>query len=208
MDAAVQEFRALSRLLGPRGDRCELCAAPLAARHAHLLTADRHVVCACPACGLLFGAARGRYRRIPSRIVRLGPGAVRAADWQALGIPIGLAFLYRQDSGQAAAIYPSPAGPVEAPLESEIWARIIGGCRPLATMEPEVEGLLAERIGPWPGVDREVLRHYLAPRDRCLVLAALLRRHWRGFSGGEAWDRVEEFFAGLDQEAVDAGFTI
>lgn len=203
MNAAVENYRALVRLRGQGGERCGLCAAPIAERHAHLLAPDRRVVCACAACGLLFGGGKQRYRRLPGRVLRLGAEAVAAGDWQALGIPIGLAFLYRQDSGLPAAIYPSPAGPVEAPLEEDLWARITAGCPPLASMEAEVEGLLAQRMAPRPGVNRAVARHYLASRDRCLTLTALLRRHWRGFSGGEAWEAVDRFFTDLEQEAVN-----
>lgn len=201
---AVADFRALRRLRGSRGERCGLCAAPIGDRHAHLLAPDRRVICACAACGLLFGDAKQHYRRMPSRVLRLAATAITPADWRSLGIPISLAFLYRRDSGEPAAIYPSAAGPVEAPLEPDLWARIAAGCPPLALMAPEVEGLLAQHTEARPGINRRVVRHYLASRERCLILTALLRRDWRGFSGGAAWAAVEEFFIALDQEAVDA----
>ncbi|MGH9534606.1 MAG: DUF5947 family protein [Terriglobales bacterium] len=200
----VEAFRVLARLRGQIGARCDLCSAPLAEPHGHLLGPGQKVACACPACGLLLGSGAARYRRLPTRVLRLGPDAIAAEDWRALAIPIGLAFLFQRDSGAGAALYPSPAGTLEAELDDEIWARLGAGCPPLGRMAPEVEGVLALRLEPGPARPNPAPpRHYLAPRDRCLALTAILGRHWRGFGGGEtAWQAVAAFFDALDREAL------
>ena len=202
---SVAQFQALARLRGPTGPRCDLCAAPLSAPHDHLLSPGRTVVCACAACGLLLGAAAGRYRKLPTRVLRLGPNAITPEDWAALAIPIGVAFLFRRDNGAGAAIYPGPAGVIEAELDAAVWVRLAASCPPIAAMAPEVEGVLAQRMAPRPELPYPPPpRHYVAPRDRCLALAAILRREWRGFGGGDgAWRALDQCFAALDREAVD-----
>jgi Zn finger protein HypA/HybF involved in hydrogenase expression len=69
-------------------ERCELCSAPLAAQHAHLLElTSRQLVCACDPCAILFDAqGAGKYRRAPGDI-RV-PVAFRLSHetWQALDL--------------------------------------------------------------------------------------------------------------------------
>ena len=64
-------FAVLRRFMRPRKpvERCELCSAPIAAEHQHLIEpATRRLFCACDPCALLFDQpAGGRYRRIPRR---------------------------------------------------------------------------------------------------------------------------------------------
>lgn len=191
----------LRRLAGATGGpRCELCGAPLPAPHRHLLGRERELACACDACALLLGAAgSGRYAALPRSPRRLAAWRPGEAEWGALGIPIGLAYILRREDGTMRAFYPSPAGATEAPLEAEAWERMIAGSGALAAMAPEVEALLAQRA-------REPHEYFLAPLDRCYELTALLRLHWRGFSGGvEVWRRLESFFADLGAAADENG---
>ena len=66
----------------------------------------------------------------------------------------------------------------------------------LARLEPDVEALLVNRLGP----KREC---YWVPIDRCYQLVGLIRLHWHGLSGGlGVWEQVERFFTGLREKAV------
>src|SRR3954464_14393158 len=58
-------------------ERCDLCGAPIAADHRHLLdVASRELMCACRPCALLFdrdaaGAGGRHYRLVPDRRLRV-----------------------------------------------------------------------------------------------------------------------------------------
>ena len=61
--------------------------------------------------------------------------------------------------------------------------------RSCATLEPDVEALLVNRIG-------EARECYRVGIDECYKLVGLIRTHWRGLSGGQAvWDEIGRFFA-------------
>ena len=48
------------------------------------------------------------------------------------------------------------------------------------------------------------LPHFRAPIDDCFRLAGLLRKHWRGLSGGtEVWKQMAQFFTELRQRAEE-----
>ena len=62
------------------------------------------------------------------------------AQWNALMIPIGSAVLFRHDaSGKLAALYPSPAGPVESRLTLDAWEEIAKDNPEVRSMETDVE---------------------------------------------------------------------
>jgi len=167
-------------------------------------------MCSCRACYLLFthsGAGqtrpqderpgqdrrigRARYRAIPDRY-RSDPGhPVTPAEWDALEIPVGLAFfLHSSASGETTAFYPSPAGATECRLDLEAWGRIAAAHPLLGAAEPDVEAILIAR-GP---VDRDVIGCFLVPIDACYELAGRMRLQWRGFDGGaEARQSIADF---------------
>jgi len=68
----------------------------------------------------------------------------------------------------------------------------------LRKFESDVEALLVNRIaGP--------ARYYRAPIDQCFRLVAILRKQWRGLSGGtEVWIEIDKFFRELDEMAGGA----
>ena len=157
---------------------------------------QRSVCCACRACALLFvqpGAARGRYRTVPDRVL-IDPGfSLSEAQWTALGVPVRLAFFFRNSRlEQWVAMYPSPAGATEASLSQEAWSRI-AATTPLATeAQPDVEALLlyAPR--------GRAFECFLAPIDACYELVARIRTTWRGFDGGDtSRASIEDFFQSL-----------
>jgi Family of unknown function (DUF5947) len=177
---------------------CELCAAPLASLHDHLLELDeRKVTCACTACAILFGSgARQRYRRIPRDIRRLHDFAMDNHEWESLLIPINLAFFTDSTpAGRTVANYPSPGGVMESSLDLEYWNVIVERNPVLKSFAKDVEALLVNRVGETP-------QYYRAPIDQCFRLVGTLRRHWRGLSGGsEVWKEIDAFFRELNELA-------
>lgn len=114
------------------------------------------------------------------------------AQWDSLLIPIGLAFFtYWTPRQRVLAFYPGPAGPTESLLSMETWQRIEADNPALRKMQPDVEALLANRIGG-------ARDHYIVPIDRCYHLTGLIRMRWQGLSGGEeVWRDIGRFFAEL-----------
>lgn len=174
-------------------ERCDLCGVDVPAEHRHLLdTGQEQVLCACRPCSLLFvgdGASEGRYRLVPRRRVRLPPVSTRA-----LGVPVGLAFFVRHTDDTVTAHYPSPAGATRWEAEPTAWHGVVADCPTLATLEPEVEALLVNTAF-------SAQHHWITPIDDCFRMVALVRREWRGLSGGSrVWPAVEAFFAELTEQ--------
>ena len=190
---AFAALRKFTRKRAP-AERCELCSAEVAAEHAHLLeSTTRQILCACEPCAILFsGQEGGRYRRIPRRALLLKDLEISDAQWESLMIPINLAFFYRDAASEKmVAMYPSPAGATESLLSLESWGDIAAQSRALQAMEPDVEALLINRVGP-------AREYFLAPIDECYRLVGLIRLHWRGLSGGvEVWKEIQGFFTNL-----------
>ena len=197
-------FSALRRLVPEReqDEQCELCSARVGPRHRHLLDPrSRQVLCSCDACGILFsGQTATRYRLIPNRVRFLTDFQLPDELWAGLGIPVNMAFFQHSlESGQVTAFYPSPAGATESLLTFEAWEELEAANPILRKLEPAVEALLVNRVGP-------VHRYFIAPVDECYRLVGLIRLGWRGLSGGtEVWKQVEGFFAELRERAVTVG---
>jgi hypothetical protein len=199
---AFAVLRAFARPRAAREERCDLCAARLAPEHDHLLDRERVIVrCACDACAILFERGTGaRWRRVPRVAERLAGFRLDDVRWDALGIPIGLAFIARRDGGAAVARYPSPGGAIEAGIPAGAWEAIVVENPALADLAPEVEALLVRRLrGPGAAPLEGGCEAYRVSIDVCYRLVGLVRRHWRGFSGGDGlWSAVGAFFDGLD----------
>src|SRR6202011_2591736 len=98
-------------------------------RHEHLLDPRaRAIACACTPCALLFPPeAEKRYRRGPTRPYWIEDFALSDEQWDALAIPVGMAFLHTSwPSGDLHAYYPSPAGATESLLTLEGWGELVG----------------------------------------------------------------------------------
>ena len=64
-------------------------------------------------------------------------------------MPINMAFFfYNTAAGKIGAFYPSPAGATESLLSLDAWDAIVEANPVLRTMQPDVEALLANRLGP------------------------------------------------------------
>jgi hypothetical protein len=225
----------LRRFLRPRerpGRACEMCGEPLGDRHSHTVDlTHRSLMCTCLSCGLLFTsptAAGGRYRTVPDRHRRVDDLALTPAQWDALAIPVGLVFLFRNSAmGRAVALYPSPAGATESELPIEAWDGIVTANPVLTDLEDDVEAVLLRRLdGPGAQAggpdgrtdggdraddaddDRAGFACYLVPVDACYTLVGIVRAHWRGLDGGtESRREIARFFRDLDARCrpVEAG---
>lgn len=180
--------------------RCELCAAPIPAEHRHLFEpAVREPRCACRPCALLFDhppAAEDRYRLVPDRRWYLKDFALDDATWEALEIPVQMAFAWRDSSeGRTVIRYPGPAGAVEAATAPDAWASVEAANPVLRHLAPDVEALLVNRTGG-------ARDHWLVPIDDCFTLVAVLRSRWKGLAGGQdVWNEVGAFFTELRRRA-------
>ncbi|ANP52608.1 hypothetical protein AVL59_26460 [Streptomyces griseochromogenes] len=191
---------ALARIIRSAADRaaaaepevCDLCAAPVAEEHPHLYdTGAAEVRCVCRPCSVLFaedGAGEGRHLLVPRRRLRLPP-----VDTAVLGVPVGLVFFVPRSDGTVTAQGPSPAGAMRWEVDASAWQRLTATFPQLASMAPEVEALLVNTA-------RGPRAHWIVPIDDCFRMVALVRREWRGLSGGgRVWPAVERFFAELTE---------
>lgn len=200
----LQAFQTLRRLV-PKADsaeHCGLCRQTLALQHDHLMSPrTRRLVCSCQACAILFDNPAAQYRRVPKRILFLPDCDISDSEWDALMIPIGIAFFVKQSIGDGgssciAAYYPSPAGPVESLLSLDSWQEIASRNAELDRLECDTEALL---------VNRPARESFLLPIDQCYRLVGLMRTHWKGLSGGaKVWREIQLFFAEMK---VRAGFS-
>ena len=184
----ISALRRFVREKPPAVERCELCSAPLSPRHEHLVDpARRELKCACTACALLFPDGT-RLLRVRPRAELLADFQLSDTQWDALRLPIGLAF-FLHTASRVTAFYPGPAGATESLVPLDAWEEIAR--LNALELQRDVEALLVNRVG----AARE---HYLVSVDQCYRLVGILRRSWRGFSGGEeVWERIGQFFSEL-----------
>jgi len=171
-------------------ERCEMCAAPVADQHQHVVNVGtRSLLCACRPCYLLFthDDAALTYRAVPDRYLSFPDLA--APVWEELELPVGTAFLFVNSAlGRVVAFYPGPAGATESELSLEAWERVVAAAPGLATLHPDVEALLVH-------TEHQQAEAFLVPIDVCYELVGHLRQLWRGFDGGQdVRRRLEEFF--------------
>lgn len=177
-------------------ERCDLCGAPIPDEHRHLLhLAERRIVCSCEACWAM-RAGEGDYRPSGSRTLWLPDLEIPEEVWAGFQIPIGLAFFMNSSvTGCVVAMYPSPAGATESELHFESWARMVELNPVLADLEPDIEGLIVNRLA-MPHV------HVIAPIDQCYALTGAVKASWEGISGGAGVERaIERFFEALRERA-------
>ncbi|MFD1939987.1 MULTISPECIES: DUF5947 family protein [Nonomuraea] len=197
MSTGLRRFREPRPSPAPvAGERCEMCAEPIDARHGHVVNVEsRALLCACRSCYLLFtvpGAAQGRFLAVPDRYLYAPDFMLSAAEWDELQIPVRMAFFFHNSAlGRTVAFYPSPAGATESELPLPTWDRVMAANPGLADAAPDVEALLVDRR---PGG----FVCHLVPIDACYELVGLVRSRWKGFDGGqEVWQAIDAFFEEL-----------
>lgn len=183
-------------------ETCELCRVPIPDEHNHVVDLERRtLLCACRPCYLLFtssGAGGGHFRAVPERYLAVDGFAVSPAQWDALQIPVGVAFFFVDSrTGRAAAFYPGPAGATESELPLDAWDDLVRGHPTLTGLEPDVEAVLVRSTRATSAVEC-----YVVPIDACYELVGILRRLWRGFDGGQdARAALDGFFARVRERA-------
>jgi hypothetical protein len=178
---------------------CDLCGIGIGEDHRHLLAlVERRIVCACEACWAM-RSGEGDYRPTGNRTLWLAGLDVPDDLWASFQIPIGLAFFMKSTvTACVVAMYPSPGGATESELHFESWNRMLELNPVLSGLEPDIEGLIANRLSEPP-------IYAIAPIDRCYALTGTIKAHWEGISGGpRVQDAVGEFFDGLRAEATGA----
>ena len=181
------------------GEQCEMCAVPIGPQHSHLADVpDHRLLCTCRPCYLLFNAeaaSRGHYRAVPENYRLNADFSMTAVEWESLGIPVDLAFLfYQTDQARYVAFYPSPGGATESLLDLAAWDSVVAGDPLLDGLIPDVEAVLLRRL------DDGSFECYLVPIDSCYELVGIVRQYWEGFAGGEeVWGRIGEFFAAVKE---------
>jgi uncharacterized protein DUF5947 len=178
---------------------CDLCGVTIPEDHRHLLhLAERRIVCSCEACWAM-RSGEGDYRPVGNRTVWLPDLDLPDDVWAGFQIPIGLAFFMQSTvTSCVVAMYPSPAGATESELHFESWSRMCELNPVLADLEPDIEGLIVNRLSEPP-------MYVIAPIDRCYGLTGAVKATWEGISGGAGVDRaVTRFFEQLRAEAVAA----
>jgi len=186
--------RGREQATGP-AEPCELCRAGIGAAHRHMLDTDKgEVLCVCTACTVLFNreaASEGHYRLIPDRRVRL-----RGVEPRLLGVPVGLAFFVIGADGTVFANYPSPAGATQWDIDRTGWTQVVSSCPELQTMAEQVEALLVDTTMDGDGRARR--EAWLVPIDDCFRLVAVVRKEWKGLSGGDrVRPAIDQFFQDL-----------
>jgi hypothetical protein len=183
----------------PAEEVCDLCGIGLPEDHRHLLAlVERRIVCSCETCWAM-RSGEGDYRPVGNRTVWLPDLQLPDDLWASFQIPIGLAFFMESTvTACVVAMYPSPGGATESELHFDSWTRMRQLNPVLDTLEPDIEGLIANRMSDPP-------MYVIAPIDRCYALTGTIKAHWEGISGGTAVEAaLNAFFERLAAEAVPA----
>jgi len=186
----------------PAGERCEMCSEAIADEHQHVVNLEgRQLMCVCRGCYLLFTdtEAELRFRAIPDRYLAFPDFALDRRAWEALQIPVGLAFFFHNSTlDRTVAFYPGPAGATESELDLQAWNDIRTADGRVDAIAADTEALLV-RI---PDDDAASPQAYLVPIDACYEFVGRLRMMWRGFDGGQdVRNYINEFFEMLDDRS-------
>jgi Family of unknown function (DUF5947) len=196
----MTDLRQMKRKPPSAAERCELCAAEMAPDHGHVVNVPRRtLLCVCRPCYLKFtreGESGLRFRAVPERYLLLPELAAAREGLEALQIPIGLAFFFRNSAtGRTTAFYPSPAGATESELALDAWDAIVSAVPRLSTLKADVEALLVRARES--GLDALIV-----PIDACYELVGRIRRNWTGIHGGNDVVReIDAFFGRIIEHA-------
>jgi hypothetical protein len=204
MDGALDvlaRIRAARSAPQPTGERCEMCSEQIADEHQHVVNVEgRQLMCVCRGCYLLFTDehAELRYRAVPDRYLAFPDFALDRRRWEALQIPVGLSFFFRNSAlDRVVAFYPGPAGATESELDLAAWNDIRAADPRVDMMADDTEALLV-RVPQGDTDETESPECHLLPIDVCYEFVGRLRMLWRGFDGGrDAHTYMDEFFGAI-----------
>ena len=136
---------------------------------------------------------------VPDRYLAFPEFALDRRAWEALQIPVGLAFFFHNSTlGRTVAFYPGPAGATESELDLQAWNDIRTTDPRVDTIADDTEALLV-RV---PDDETASPHAYLVPIDACYEFVGRLRMMWRGFDGGQdVRNYIDEFFELLDSRS-------
>jgi hypothetical protein len=180
---------------------CERCGEPLPESHNHCVdVATRLLSCSCRACWLLSAAHQQSCRAVPDRYVAGPTLALSAAQWEALQVPVNIAFfMFNSVIGRTIAFYPSPAGATESALSLSAWRDVEDANPWVRAAAPDVEALLVRKSRD------DGYQCCIVPIDACYSLVGRIRLHWNGFDGGEgAQAQIDRFVADVAARSVNA----
>ncbi|BBY21522.1 DUF5947 family protein [Mycobacterium stomatepiae] len=185
------------------GERCEMCSERIADEHQHVVNvASRQLLCVCRACYLLFTDTNAElhYRAVPDRYLAFPNFALDRRAWDALQIPVGVAFFFTNSAlRRTVAFYPGPAGACESELDLDAWNAVRAADSRVGLLAEDVEALLVRVSDEFAHP-----QSYLVPIDACYEFVGRLRMLWRGFDGGqEARQFIDEFFAKIAARATE-----
>src|SRR5215208_517873 len=171
----LARIRAAKTAPQPAGERCEMCSEAIADEHQHVVNVEgRQLMCVCRGCYLLFTDidADLRYRAIPDRYLAFPGFALDRSHWEALQIPVGLAFFFRNSSlDRTVAFYPGPAGATESELDLSAWNGIRAADPRVDLLAEDTEALIV-RV---PEDDEQPPECHLVPIDACYEFVGRLR---------------------------------
>jgi hypothetical protein len=205
----LARIRAARAAPQPEGERCEMCSEAIADEHQHVVNVEgRQLLCVCRGCYLLFTDTEAdlRYRAVPDRYLTFGDFALASRHWDALQIPVGLAFFFKNSSlGRTVAFYPGPAGATESELDLAAWNEIRAADPRFDMLADDTEAVLV-RVPPNGSQDAAAPQAYLLPIDACYEFVGRLRMLWHGFDGGQqVRDFIDDFFGLLDERGDVVG---
>jgi len=177
-------------------ERCDLCGTTVPGDHRHMLNLyERQIVCTCESCWAL-RSGDPEFRPTGSRTLWLEGFELPEEIWAQFRIPIGLAFfMHSSVTNCVVALYPSPAGATESELHFASWAQMVELNPVLGDLEPDIEGLIVNRVAEPPV-------YAIAPIDRCYALTGAIKASWVGISGGPTVvDAIGDFFTMLRAQA-------
>jgi hypothetical protein len=184
-----------------------MCAEPIADEHQHVVNVEgRQLMCVCRGCYLLFTDQHAtlRYRAVPERYLAFPDFGLDRSRWDALQIPVGVAFFFRNSHlDRTVAIYPGPAGATESELDLASWNDLHTADPRVDSLADDTEALLVRVPRDDAGSTEPPVCHLL-PIDACYEFVGRLRMLWRGFDGGQDARRyMREFFETVaDRSAV------
>ena len=198
----LARIRAAKTAPQPAGERCEMCSEAIADEHQHVVNVEgRQLMCVCRGCYLLFTDidADLRYRAIPDRYLAFPGFALDRSHWEALQIPVGLAFFFKNSVlDRTVAFYPGPAGAAESELDLAAWNDIRHTDPRVDMLAHDTEAVLVRM----PDDESAAPRSYLVPIDACYEFIGRLRLLWHGFDGGQqVREFIDDFFALLDDRS-------